>query len=170
MFEEGGRSLTFAFSGTQSKKRVKNGGSWPSVTIYTGLLTGNKPSSRMSISRNFCKYHKYNKLRNTKNRNMSFLLPKSYICCWISLIIKSCLHPCPKKNHTCYVLISFILKYQPNQKKKQRKLTRPRVRACCFDFMFEFSPIQTYTSVWQSSSNTSSVVKSSCTKLYTSFA
>lgn len=150
MFEEGGRSLTFAFSGTQSKKRVKNGGSWPSVTIYTGLLTGNKPSSRMSISRNFCKYHKYNKLRNTKNRNMSFLLPKSYICCWISLIIKSCLHPCPKI--------------------KQRKLTRPRVRACCFDFMFEFSPIQTYTSVWQSSSNTSSVVKSSCTKLYTSFA
>lgn len=47
--------LTIALEESHSKKRVNNGGSWPSVTTYIGV-SGESPSTRMSISRNLCQF------------------------------------------------------------------------------------------------------------------
>lgn len=54
-FRIGNGPLTFALEESHSKKRVKNVGSWPSVTTYIGV-SRESPSTRMSISRNFCQF------------------------------------------------------------------------------------------------------------------
>lgn len=48
-------------------------------------------------------------------------------------------------------------------------ITWPILRACCLELRSEWHPIQTYISLQQSSTKMSSVVKSSCVKLYISF-
>ena len=56
--------LTADFAESHEKKRVKNGGSLPSITIYIGVSRDNF-SRRKSISRNFCQeYGKDGKIVN----------------------------------------------------------------------------------------------------------
>lgn len=84
--------LTLVFEGSHEKKRVKNDGSFPSVTTYIGDSRDN-PSSKTSFSRNFCSLKRIKKIRTCRIiGHLKILQPKicfNYVMLPIDSITKN---------------------------------------------------------------------------------